>query len=140
MAWQKIPKEHHPIFEAALPKDSRVSTLKMFGGVAAKVNGHMAAGLWADSMMVRLSQADVERAMKLDGTTPFDPMGRGKAMPEMVVLPSAMMKRPKDLTTWLERAISHTSTLPAKAEKRSAKAKKPAQVKKPVAKTKKKRA
>ena len=63
MAWEKIPKEHHPIFEAALPRDPRVSTIKIFGGVAAKVNGHMAAGLWADSVMVRLSPADVDKAI-----------------------------------------------------------------------------
>src|SRR5262249_50753932 len=39
MAWVKIPREHHPIFYAALPKDKRVETMLMFGGVAARVNG-----------------------------------------------------------------------------------------------------
>src|SRR5262249_47543870 len=43
MAWVKVPPENHPIFHAALPKDPRVETLKMFGGVAAKVNGHLFA-------------------------------------------------------------------------------------------------
>jgi hypothetical protein len=37
----KIPQENHPLFHACLPRDPRVSTVKMFGGVAAKVNGQM---------------------------------------------------------------------------------------------------
>jgi AraC-like DNA-binding protein len=36
MAWVKVPPENHPMFYAALPKDVRVETQKMFGGVAAK--------------------------------------------------------------------------------------------------------
>ena len=47
MAWVKVPPENHPIFHAALPKDPRVSTLNMFGGVAAMVNGNIFAGLFA---------------------------------------------------------------------------------------------
>lgn len=43
MAWIKVPPEHHPVFRAALPRDPRVETLQMFGGVAAKVNGHFFA-------------------------------------------------------------------------------------------------
>jgi hypothetical protein len=35
MAWVKIPPENRPIFLAALPKDPRVETIKMFGGIAA---------------------------------------------------------------------------------------------------------
>ena len=52
MAWVKVPAENHPIFQAALPNDPRVDTLKMFGGVAAKVNGNVFAGLFGRSTMV----------------------------------------------------------------------------------------
>jgi hypothetical protein len=45
VAWVKVPPENHPIFEAALPEDPRVETVKMFGGLAAKVNGRIFAGL-----------------------------------------------------------------------------------------------
>ena len=41
MAWVKIPQENHPLFRDCLPRDPRVSTVNMFGGVAAKVNGQM---------------------------------------------------------------------------------------------------
>ena len=44
MAWIKVPPEHRPIFLAALPSDPRVETMKRFGRIAAKVNGHVFAG------------------------------------------------------------------------------------------------
>src|SRR5258708_32048153 len=81
MAWVKIPKEHHPIFRDALPPgDRRVSVLQMFGGVAAKVNGHMATGLFARSVIVKLGDTDRAAALALDGAAPFDPMGNGRIM------------------------------------------------------------
>ena len=76
MAWIKVPSEHHPLFRAALPKDPRVETLQMFGGIAAKVNGNLFAGLFGRSTMVLLSDADRTAALALDGAEPFDPMGR----------------------------------------------------------------
>jgi hypothetical protein len=51
MAWVKVPPEHHPIFIDALPRDPRVERIKMFGGIAAKVNGHFFAGLFGRSAM-----------------------------------------------------------------------------------------
>lgn len=98
MAWIKIPKEHHPLFHVALPKDRRVSTLLMFGGLAAKVNGHMFAGLFANSAIVKLSAADQAAALALDGAAPFDPMGNGRVMRDTILLPDDVMEDPADLT------------------------------------------
>ncbi len=78
MAWVKVPPEHHPLFLAALPNDARVETMKMFGGVAAKVNGHIFAGCSAlDDDLA--AGADRARALALPGAAPFDPMGDGRA-------------------------------------------------------------
>src|SRR5262245_41864995 len=74
MAWVKVPPENHPIFHAALPADPRVETLKMFGGVAAKVNGHLFAGLFGRSTMVWLPESERAAALSLEGAAPFDPM------------------------------------------------------------------
>ena len=52
MAWIPVPPENHPLFHAALPKDARVETTKLFGGIAAKVNGNMFAGLFGLSTIV----------------------------------------------------------------------------------------
>src|SRR5690349_24055578 len=87
MAWVKVPPEHHPLFHAALPDDPRVETMKMFGGVAAKVNGHIFAGLFGLSTMVLLSEPDRAAALALKGASMFDPMGDGRARSDKVMLP-----------------------------------------------------
>ena len=117
MAWIKIPAEHHPLFHAALPKDPRVSTLLMFGGLAAKVNGQMFAGLFARSALVKLSADDQARALALDGAGPFDPMGNGRIMRDTVMLPDSIMEEPEELRAWLRRGFDYVLTLPPKAKK-----------------------
>lgn len=67
MAWIKVPAEHHPLFLAAVPKDRRVTTIRMFGGTAALINGHIFAGLFARSAIVRLSPDDQRIALALEG-------------------------------------------------------------------------
>src|SRR5258706_6299031 len=114
MAWVKIPAENHPVFLAALPKDPKVETLKMFGGVAAKVNGHMFAGLFGRSTMIWLPEAERGEALALDGAAPFDPMGNGRRS-DKVMLPESMMKKPAELRRWLSRAFKGASALPPKA-------------------------
>ena len=81
MAGVKVPQENHPVFHAALPKDPRVETIVMFGGVAAKVNGHAFAGLFGRSTMVWLAEPDRAAALALEGASLFDPMGNGRVRP-----------------------------------------------------------
>jgi hypothetical protein len=136
MAWVKVPPEHHPLFLAALPKDARVETMKMFGGVAAKVNGHIFAGLFGRSTMIWLPEADRARALALPGAAPFDPMGDGRARSDKIMLPENMMRDPNALAGWVARAFAGAAKLPPKAGKPVAKtpaAKKPP-AKKPSAK------
>lgn len=118
MAWTKIPPENQPLFLAALPKDPRVETLKMFGGIAAKVNGNMFAGLFGLSTMVFLSDADKAKALALDGASLFDPMGNGQVRSDKVMLPPAMMRKPQELKGWVARAFEAGLALPPKAAKK----------------------
>jgi TfoX/Sxy family transcriptional regulator of competence genes len=145
MAWIKVPPEHHPVFRAALPRDPRVETLQMFGGVAAKVNGHFFAGLFGRSAIVFLGEAERAEALALDGAALFDPMGDGRARSDKVMLPEDVFHDPDELRQWIARAFAHCAALPRKtkaaARKPSAAAKppasaaarKPSTVKKPVA-------
>jgi hypothetical protein len=103
MAWVKVPAEHHPIFHAALPQDPRIETLKMFGGVAAKVNGNVFAGLFGRSTMIWLPEPERARALALKGAAPFDPMGNGQARSDKIMLPESMMNKPAELRRWLTR-------------------------------------
>ena len=119
MAWVKVPPEHHPFFHAALPKDPRVQTRLMFGGVAASVNGNVFAGLFGRSTMVWLSESDRVRALALEGAAPFDPMGDGRARSDKVMLPEAMMRNAAELRRWVARAFEASLKRPPKAAKKS---------------------
>ncbi len=130
MAWVKVPAEHHPLYRAALPKDSRVETLPMFGGLASKVNGNFFAGLFGRSVIVWLPENERAQALALEGAEWFDPMGDGRARSDKVMLPEAMMDEADELRAWVARAFKSAAALPLKVK---APAKKPA-AKKPAAK------
>jgi len=100
----------------------------MFGGVAAKVNGHLFAGLFGRSAMVHLSDADRAAALALDGAALFDPMGNGRARSDKIMLPEDVFHDPDELRHWIGRAFEFTATLPRKTrtEKPSAATKRPA--------------
>src|SRR6185369_9907538 len=136
MAWVKVPAENHPIFRAVLPDDPRVETRNMFGGVAAKVNGHIFAGLFGRSVMIWLPEAERAAALALDGAAPFDPMGDGRARSEKIMLPQRFMKSPADLRRWIERAFLGALALPPKSPKAKPAAKTAKTAKKKTAKKK----
>lgn len=117
MAWVKVPPENHPLFHAALPKDPRVETTKLFGGVAAKVNGNLFAGLFGRSTMLALPEPDRAEALALPGAAMFDPMGDGRARSEKVMLPERMMRDPAALRAWIARAFKAAARLPPKTAK-----------------------
>jgi TfoX/Sxy family transcriptional regulator of competence genes len=119
MAWVKIPKENHDVFRDAMPPgDRRVTVIAMFGGLAAKVNGYMASGLFARSFVVKLGDAEREKALALDGATMFDPMGNGRVMADTVMMPEAIMDDRDELRAWVKKAIDYCAGLPAKTEKK----------------------
>ena len=136
MAWIKVPAEHHPIFRAALPKDPRVDTFPMFGGVAAKVNGNFFAGLFGRSSILWLPENERGEALALEGAAYFDPMGDGRARSDKVMLPEAMMEEPDELRRWLARAFKAAAKLPLKVKEPKKIAKKPAAPKPKAAKAK----
>ena len=114
MAWIKVPPAHHPLFRDALPEDPRVVTLPMFGGIAAKVNGHMFAGLFARSVVLLLPEADRPEALALDGATIFDPMDRGWSNSNKIMLPEDMMDDAEELRAWIRRAFTAAAARPPK--------------------------
>jgi hypothetical protein len=118
MAWVKVPPENHPLFLDALPRKSRVETMKMFGGIAALVNGNIFAGLFGLSTMVLLSEPDKAKALSLDGAGLFDPMGNGRMRSDKVMLPETVMHDRDELRGWITRAFDYASSLPPKAAKR----------------------
>ena len=115
MAWVKIPKEHHPLFAAALPDDDRISTKQMFGGLAAMLNGQMMAGLFGTTAMLKLGPGDYAALVKKGGT-PFDPMGNGRPMAATLMMPDREFRDPTRLARWLAKSRDYVATLPAKTK------------------------
>jgi TfoX/Sxy family transcriptional regulator of competence genes len=137
MVWIKVPAEHRPVFEAALPRDPRVQTRQMFGGVAASINGNMFGGLFARSAIVRVYGADHAEALALPGASPFDPMGNGRVSKDTVMLPEDVFHDDEALREWLRRACEGAAKLPRKVKK-TAKTAAPAKAKaKPAARANK---
>lgn len=89
---------------------------KMFGYPAVFVNGNMFAGLFRDSLVLRLGEADREAFLALPGASPFIPMGR--RMKEWVVAPAAMTRSPARLSAWLDKALAHGRSLAPKVARR----------------------
>lgn len=89
----------------------------MFGGVAAKVNGHLFAGLFGRSTMVWLPEPDRAEALALEGASIFDPMGDGRMRSDKVMLPESVMHDLRGLRAWIARAFNAAAMLPKKAAK-----------------------
>ena len=81
----------------------------------------MFAGLFADSMFLRLSEADRARFLALEGARLFEPMA-GRPMREYAVMPPASVERPAEAGEWLERALQYAALLPPKEPKKKRKA------------------
>ena len=120
------------MFRAALPDDRRVETMLMFGGIAAKVNGHMFAGLFGRSTIVLLDDVDRAEALALDGAAYFDPMGDGRLHSDKVMLPEDVMHDPVELRSWIARAFGVAAVLPKKTKKAKKRASTRTPAKRPI--------
>jgi len=116
--YQKLREQPSPVHEGSGDRDAtRVERIKMFGGIAAKVNGHFFAGLFGRSAIVQLPEPERAEALALEGAGPFDPMGNGRVMSEKVMLPESMMADEEELRAWLSRAFQAALVLAPKAAK-----------------------
>jgi TfoX/Sxy family transcriptional regulator of competence genes len=113
--WKKASAETVERFHEAVAGIEGVEVRKMFGYPAAFVGGNMAAGVFGDTLLARLPEAD--RAERLaEGWSPFEPMP-GRPMREYVALPEAVAADPLETRHVMERAAEYVRTLPPKAPK-----------------------
>ena len=87
----------------------------MFGYPAAFRNGNMFAGLFQDSMILRLGEAD-RLALSKRGGRPFEPMP-GRPMREYVVVPAKVVGDPAELQTLIEKSAAFAASLKPKPKK-----------------------
>ncbi len=114
--WRAAPDELKRRFADAVTPLPGVEIRKMFGYPAAFYNEQMFAGVFQESMMVRLSSEDRAELLAQPGAAAFEPMP-GRPMREYVVLPQPVVLDPAALGEWLHRGLTYAASLPPKPAK-----------------------
>ncbi len=89
-----------------------ITETKMFGGLGYLVNGNMACGVIKQDMIVRLSAADFDAALKQKHVRVFDMSG--KPMKGWVYVAQEGVKTDKALQGWVDKAVAFARSLPPK--------------------------
>ncbi|WP_308467301.1 TfoX/Sxy family protein [Rathayibacter soli] len=115
----QIPKPSDQVkalFQSVIPDAPGVAVKPMFGNLGAFVNGNMFAGLFGDSIGVRVLHDGLRAELSaIDGVGPFGPVER--PMGGYLALPTAWSQRPELLAQWIERALVDVAELPEKKPK-----------------------
>ncbi len=114
--FRPAPEAVVTLFHTAIAGLPDLERRKMFGYPCAFVNGQMLAGVYEDRVMLRLSDQDRAKFLKLPGAKPFETMP-GRPMREYVELPPNIMNSPTQFKRWLKRGLEYVGTLPPKAKK-----------------------
>jgi len=109
--WKRSSPELRVQFERAIKVYDKATLKTMFGYSAAFLNGNLFSGLFGESWYVRLLTDDRQELLTQRGAHPFEPT-QARPMPDYVVLPPAMLKRPSTVGRWLAKAVSYAATLP----------------------------
>ena len=88
------------------------SELKMFGGLAFMVGGHMCCGVLGEELMVRVGPEAYETALQQPHAREMD--FTGKALKGMVYVARAGLEHEDDLSDWIDRGLAFVQTLPPK--------------------------
>ncbi len=115
--WRKPSPELVDRFHEAVAGIDGVEVRKMFGYPAAFIGGNLTAGLYQESVMMRLPEAEREERLA-EGWSRFEPMP-GRPMREYVAMPPELAADVDAIRNWIERAAEHARTLPPKAPKKA---------------------
>ena len=115
-----IPKprrEVKELFAKLVPRDSRVTTKRVFGNDAAFVNRNMFFGIYGKDVFVRLPEANAKVLLGEKGSKPFEPVP-GHAMRGYYMVPHAWKSRLSETRKWVTISLEWASSLPEKKAKR----------------------
>jgi len=114
----EIPKpteEDKELFRALVPDRPDVVVKPMFGNLGAYVNGNMFMGTFGSAIGLKLSEADREALLAVNGAGPFGPGER--PMGDYVSFPPGWRSATKRATGWVNRSFEYVGGLPAKKPK-----------------------
>ena len=100
---------------ATIEFDQPVDYRPMFGCPAYFTGGNLFAGVWQETLMLRLSEDD-RAEVTAAGGGPFEPMP-GRPMKEYVALPPSMVADPDATAAWVRKAAAYAASLPPKKKK-----------------------
>ena len=89
--------------------------IRMFGGLAFMVNGHMCCGVTTEDLMVRVGKERHQEALALPHARPMDFTGRPLA--GMVYVGGEGVRTEGALRKWVRMGVRFTATLPPKKKK-----------------------
>jgi len=89
-----------------------ISEKKMFGGICFLLNGNMCVGVWKNSLIARLGQEQGDEALLEPHVKKMDITG--KSMKGWVIVEPDGIEDDKQLSHWIELAITFVRTLPTK--------------------------
>ncbi len=96
----------------ALAESLDVVEKRMFGGIAFMLRGNMCCGVVGDRLMLRMGPEEYKAALSRPHSRAMD--FTGKPMKGLVYVEPAGFASPRDLKTWIERAMKFALSLPAK--------------------------
>ena len=117
MRFKKSSPEIVARFADALPGSALVERKKMFGYPSAFVRGNYFAGLFEETVVLRLPEPQREELPALANAAVFDPMRTGRGMKDWLVVPEEVASNPRALAALLEAALALVATLRQKAKK-----------------------
>jgi TfoX/Sxy family transcriptional regulator of competence genes len=115
--WKPAPATLVKAFAGFVAVIPDVTQRKMFGYPAAFVNGHLFAGLFENSLVLKLPAGSRSKLLKLPGAACFEPIP-GRRMGEFVVVPPSFVDNRARLKPWLEAAYAYVKSFPPKTNKK----------------------
>ena len=85
---------------------------KMFGGLCFMLHGNMAFGILGSELVVRVGKENLDEALALPHSRPFDMTGR--PMRSFVYVAAEAVASRQGLQEWTGRGITYAASLPAK--------------------------
>ena len=95
--------------------DDRITSRKMFGGLAFMCNGHMFVGINGDELMVRVGKPNYEAALAHEHAREMDFTGR--SLKGYIYVSTDGFEEDEDLRRWVDLAQDFVLTLPAKKKR-----------------------
>jgi TfoX/Sxy family transcriptional regulator of competence genes len=116
--WRKPDADLVKLLDEAvsgLEFDRPVDFRPMFGCPSYFTGGNLFAGVWQETVMLRLDEDDRARVTAAGGR-PFEP-APGRRMREYVALPPAFLADREATGVWVRKAAEYAASLPPKEQK-----------------------